>query len=228
MGMKRAIIVMLLLFLMAGCSYNLQPRAPQPQPEEQQKEQFEHVIYTREGNDYLGIVYQDAINAMEWVQLNTPQEAVFLCWWDYGHTIRSATERDVIVWEPSREILFTVAKYAAMSEEERAAVECPHCLPHERIADVLDALLTEDPAVTAEVMGKYGAEYAFVSKGDSSKAYAMFLAAGKEPSPYLTSEYEPTKAAFELVLFKMINLEELPGFEIAYLDDDTRIYRLTS
>lgn len=221
--MRRAIIVMLLVLLLAGC----RQKQPEAQPQ-QQEVMFTNVVYTRNGTDYIGVVYTDALGAMEWVRLNTPQDALFLCWWDYGHTIRSETGRDAIVYEPSKEILFTVAKYAAMSAEERAAVECPHCSPPERILDVADALLTEKPAVTAEVMKKYGAEYVFVTKGDSAKAYAMFLAAGKEPEPYLTAEYNILKSAYALVFFRMINAEQIPGFELAYSDDDARIYRLTT
>lgn len=228
--MKRAIIVMLLILLVTGCAQIKMQPLPETQPEEQPqpKEQFEHVLYTRNGTDYLGIVYQDAISAMEWVQLNTPGDAVFLCWWDYGHTIRSATERDVIAWEPSKEILFTVSKYAAMTEEERAAVECPHCSPHERILDVANALLTEDPAETVEIMKKYGAEYAYMSKGDWGKIYAIFLSAGKDPDEYLTAKYDPKESAYNLVFTKMINAEEIPGFELVYEDDDAVIYRLVS
>ncbi|RLE62706.1 MAG: hypothetical protein DRN53_03490 [Thermoprotei archaeon] len=35
--------------------------------------------------------------ALEWIKINTPEDSIFLSWWDYGHMIKSYAERHVVI-----------------------------------------------------------------------------------------------------------------------------------
>jgi asparagine N-glycosylation enzyme membrane subunit Stt3 len=182
--------------------------------------------YTKDGKNYVVELYPSLLPVMDWIRDSTPKQAVFLNWWDYGHMIRGVGERETILFAPSREILYTVSKYARLSEEELSKVECPDCNPHERIMDVVNALITNDPDKTKDIMRKYNAEYVLVTKNDKAKSYALFLIAGYKPSDYLDKNFKPKENAMNLVLFKMINEEDVKGFEKIYSDEIVKIYKI--
>ncbi|UCD03598.1 MAG: hypothetical protein JSW73_03600 [Candidatus Woesearchaeota archaeon] len=207
------------IFLISGCSQK------EPEVTVDQSYELAHFNYTKDNETFTSIKYEDMAPAVEWIRQNTPEDAVFLNWWDYGHIIRGQAEREAIVWEPSKEILFTVARYAAMSNEEREKVECPQCNPHDRILDVVNALIAEDASETIEIMSKYNATYLLVRWEDKHKSYVIFLISDKDPADYVTEYYEPKEAALSTTLFRAINSEDIEGFELVYSDDSVNIYQ---
>ncbi|MBR9679895.1 MAG: hypothetical protein GOU99_02505 [Candidatus Altiarchaeota archaeon] len=187
----------------------------------------EHFNYSWGGFEYSSIFYPEIMEGMRWIQENTAQDATILAWWDYGHMIRGKTGRDTILFGPSREILFSVAKYAALSQAERDKVICVDCNPHAWVEDVADALVTTDPDKTAEIMHTYGAEYVLVTEQEVGKSYSIMFVAGLDPHDYLTADYEPLEPALEMVLFRMLSSEEISGFELVYSDSSVWIYQLS-
>jgi len=181
--------------------------------------------YTKDGKNYSAELYPRLLPAMSWIRDSTPKQAIFLSWWDHGHMIRGVAERNVIIFGPSREILYTVSKYARLSKEELSKIECPECNPHERVMDVVDALITSDPNRTKNIMKKYNSEYVLVTESD--RATVMhFLIAGYDPSTYLDEGHKPKENAMQLVLFKMIDGKAVRGFEKVYSDRMVRIYKI--
>lgn len=212
--MTRPLLFCLFVFsviLVSGC-------VQQPQG------QVGHFNYTIDNRTYTAISYGEMAPAIRWIAENTPQDAIIMAWWDYGHMVRGQAGRETVVYEPSHEILGTVAMYARLSEEELAEIDCKDCSPHERISDVATAIVTEDPAITKGIMEKYGAGYVLVRTEDESKLYALLLAAGMEPSAYLDEQNKP-KNAQNFILFRMTNLEQIPGLELSYQDETTIIYK---
>ncbi len=220
-------MIIIILFI-AGCSPST-PEEPAPNVDVPSQQEIPYVEYERDGELYSGIEYDAQTDAMTWLKENTPEGTLVLSWWDYGHQIRGSAQRDAIVWEPSKEILFTtVASYIVMDDDERAQVECPVCSPHDRIVDVVDALLAETPEETASVMEKYNAEYVVVTEEEKSKLYALLIVAGLETDDYITRDYVPKDAASGFMVLRMANGEEISGFELVFDDESTRIYRLVS
>lgn len=183
-----------------------------------------HITYSWKGENFTGIFYSTLGPAMLWIEDNTFDDEKFLTWWDYGHTVRGIGGRETLVWEPSRDILYTVSKYTAMTDEERAGIECD-CSPHYKIADLVGAFTTQDSSWLAEVMYKYEFDYVLVTEEDISKSYSMLMIAGKDPMAHLTGDFKPTELGERLVIVKLVVGENLPGFELVYSDRFSKIYR---
>jgi hypothetical protein len=67
------------------------------------------IEYVMEGKTYRGAYFPEHENALKWIKENTPENAKFFSWWDYGHEIMGYAKRDVFVFSPSKEILWSVA-----------------------------------------------------------------------------------------------------------------------
>ncbi len=210
------LFLLLLIVLISGCTQEvpIEPAA------------IEHFNYEKDGETYTSYVDERYFDAFDWIKANTPKEAVFLNWWDYGHMIRGKTERDSIVFNPSREILKTVARYSKMSEWELQKVECPECTPHEKIYDVASALVTANPGKTKEIMEKYNSKYIFVTKSDREKIYAIAISVDHNPDDYVDDRFEPKENAHGTILYQMIDEKEVEGFEKVYSDESVKIYQI--
>jgi asparagine N-glycosylation enzyme membrane subunit Stt3 len=117
------------------------------------------------------------IDSIAWIKNNTSENSVFLNWWDYGHMIRGATSRDVIITGPSQEL-------AGMDEkkyEEKYGFE-----PDEKVKDVALALRTDDITVTDQIMDRYNARYIYTAVYDLDNIGAMLAG---EPGDYYTDYY---------------------------------------
>jgi len=66
------------------------------------------IEYVKEGKTYRGAYFHEHENALEWIKANTPETAKFFSWWDYGHELMGYAKRDVFVFSPSKEILWSV------------------------------------------------------------------------------------------------------------------------
>lgn len=181
--------------------------------------------YTMNNKTYETHFYTSLASGMDWIRSNTPEQATFLSWWDYGHMIRGVAKRDSIIFAPSRQILNTVAKYAMLSEEELRTVDCPDCNPHEKILDVAKALVTENPDETVQIMKKYNATYVLVSNTDEQKAWALFDIAGKDYNEYLRDKMEFTESGRQTTLCKFLE-NRIERFSLVFEDMDVKIYEM--
>ncbi|MFH1787811.1 MAG: MBL fold metallo-hydrolase [Candidatus Altiarchaeota archaeon] len=180
--------------------------------------------YSWGGADFSVELYPRLLPAATWVRENTPKDAVFLNWWDASHMIRGVGGRDTVIYGPSREILHTVSKYAALTDVERARVPCPECNPHERITDVVDALITFGAENTLDIMDKYESRYVFVTEDDKSAIHSLLLIDGRNPEEFLDDDSHPNEYARKLILHRMIEGEYIRGFTKIYSDQTVRIY----
>ena len=61
--------------------------------------------YTDETGSHSGFMCfePEMRTGLDWIKNATPEDAVFLCWWNHGHMIKSYAERNVVARNPSRE-----------------------------------------------------------------------------------------------------------------------------
>ncbi len=175
----------------------------------------ERIVYEKDGEiiDPDQMLPDSMRPGMEWLKENTPEDAVIMSWWDYGHAIRAYAEREPVVDAPSREALTTtVSKHLGKDPGE---IECPECVEHEMLQEIAELLLTESDARAAQLTKKYGASYLYVHHDDEDKSVAMFIILDEEQRPLENT-----------VLGKSLTGEAMEGFEFAYEDDFCTIYGL--
>ena len=127
------------------------------------------LAYTDESGSHVSSNFGDNMKAgLRWINSSTPENTTFLCWWDYGHMIKAVGERNVIVRNPSHEIINSIADPSGITEFD----------PNQKILDVASAFATENQSKTQQIMEKYGASYIMVGRDDLAKSAWMFKAAG--------------------------------------------------
>ncbi len=210
MGMRPA-TVLLILFLVSGCSTVQTPQMTDDVPG------FEKIVYEKDGE----MIYPDQMipdsmrPGMEWLNENTPTDAVIMSWWDYGHAIRAYAEREPVVDAPSIEALITtVSKHLGKNPDE---IDCPGCVEHAMLQEIAEMLLTDSDTVAVNLMNKYGASYLYVHKDDEEKSVSMFIVLGEDERPLEST-----------VIGKAFTGEPMEGFDFAYEDSACTIYKLSS
>jgi len=184
------------------------------------------------GEDYANLEYTDETgthsemyfslkmrNGLDWIKNNTHENVTFLCWWDYGHMIKGYAERNVVVRNPSQEILNSVANPSGVTEFD----------PHERILDVATALATNNSAEMVQIMEKYNATYVHVSIDFFTKGGScwIYTAAGLDWTHYLVradSTWEFTEAGRQTMFARLIENRDT-GLILVYQDETMRVYR---
>ena len=107
--------------------------------------------------------------AFQWIRNATPENAVFLSWWDYGDLIRIFAQRDALISDPCPRCFDT------LSEDEKDVFRYEDA---ERFDDVVKFFTSsEDDAY--KIAEKYDADYVFVTYEDFSKSWAIEYLAGK-------------------------------------------------
>ncbi len=148
----------------------------------------------------------------------TPENAVFLCWWDYGHMIRGYAERNVIARNPSHEWISMVAEgwRSHITEFD----------PNEKIVDIAKALTTSNSTETLQAMQKYSATYIVVYKDDLIKSSWMYRVAGLEWTQYLTYQNSTTAftdAGMNTMISRLLDNRNT-GFTMVYQDTAMKVY----
>jgi len=209
MRIQTAALIVILL-LVSGCSTAQTPKMTDDQG-------GERIIYEKNGTliDPDQIIPDSMKPGMNWLKENTPQDAVIMSWWDYGHAIRAYAQREPVVDAPSRESLTTtVSKYLGKDPSE---IDCDDCVAHEMLQEIAELLLTESDTGALELMKKYGASYLYVHEEDMDKASAMFIILGEEQRPLENT-----------ILGRALAGEPIEGLELAYRDDVCAIYSMRS
>jgi hydroxylamine oxidation protein HaoB len=112
--------------------------------------------------------------AFEWIKENTPEDALFISWWDYGDLIRIFAEREALVSDPCR----SMKCLDTLSDDE---IDVFRYEDDEKFLDVQKFFTTnEDEAY--RIAKKYGADYVFITYEEFSKSYAINYIAGTQPS----------------------------------------------
>lgn len=117
-------------------------------------------------------------NGLDWIKNNTTEDATFLCWWDYGHMIKGYAERNVVVRNPSDEILESIRDPSGITEFD----------PHEKILDVAAALATSNSTEMSQIIQNYNVTYILVCTDEEFKAHWIYKIAGLEPADYLARQ----------------------------------------
>lgn len=139
------------------------------------------LFYIKDGVEHEGYFNAYLRKALNWIKGNTPESAIFLNWWDYGHMIVGYAERESVIKNPSQEALISVKDTSQFKELD----------PHEMIVDVAKALTTTDENETLEIMRKNNATYILVTAEDGKeKAYWIFRFAGLNFTNYATQSWQ--------------------------------------
>jgi hypothetical protein len=171
----------------------------------------------------------DAFAALESL---TPPEAVVLCWWDYGRSVREWSHREVIEAYPSREIAQSVGSTRSFLGNLGAQI-FGKWGSHERIQDIARAfMLNEEPSL--QILRTYNASYVLVFVPDELEKFVWIAQiAGYESNSYLTyneenQEYEPTARGEEVTLLRLIfeDTWQPRHFTKLYDNDKAKIYRI--
>lgn len=206
----RIAALLLVLLLSSGCATVETPKMTDD------VSGWERIVYEKDGEmiDPDQMLPDSMRPGMEWLKENTPEDAVIMSWWDYGHAIRAYAEREPVVDAPSMEALTTtVAKHIGKDPDE---IDCPGCVEHAMLQEIAELLLTESDARAVELMGSHDAGYLYVHKDDEDKSVAIFIVLGEEPKPLENT-----------VIGKALTGEPLGGFEFAYEDAVCTIYELS-
>ena len=162
----------------------------------------------------------------------TPSDAVVLCWWDYGRSVREWSNREVIEAYPSKEIAQSVGSTRSFWGNLEAQLFAKWG-SHERIQDIARAFMFNEEQ-SLSVLNKYNAGYVLVFVPDElEKFYWIAQIAGYNSTSYLihdetTGVYEPTTRGEDVTLLRLIfdDTWQPRHFTKLYDNDKAKIYRI--
>jgi hypothetical protein len=161
----------------------------------------------------------------------TPSDAVVLCWWDYGRSVREWSQREVIEAYPSRETAQTVGSTRSFLGN-LAAQLFGKWGSQERIQDIARALMFNEEQ-SLSVLNKNHAGYILVFLPDELEKFCWIAQiAGYNSTGYLTYDettgvYQPTARSEEVTLLRLIFDDTWrPGTSKFYDNDKAKIYRI--
>ncbi len=160
---------------------------------------------------------------LDWIINNTSENAVFLCWWDYGHSIKGYAERNVIARNPSHEWIEMVA----IARTDPNAIK--EFDSNDKVVDVAKALAANNSPETQQIMEKYGATYIVVYKDDLIKTPWMYKVAGLDPMNYRTqfqnSSWVLNEAGKQTMISRLLDNQDT-GFALVYQDASMKVYKI--
>ncbi|MBU0472135.1 MAG: hypothetical protein KKF89_00175 [Nanoarchaeota archaeon] len=185
---------------------------------EHQGKQFmrQDIVYSVDKKSFRNYFLAELRPAFDWIVDNTPEDAIFLNWWDYGHMIRGYTGREVVVYSPSEDLLWSLAsgQWDVSGSGDFSSDEL--------ISDVLFGLLF-DAGRTAVVMNKYYADYVFVVDVDLN-VFGDIIVYKLGLYSDLSDEDRFAKIQ-DSVIAKMLEESSINGFELVYTDNFAKIYK---
>jgi asparagine N-glycosylation enzyme membrane subunit Stt3 len=184
------------------------------------------IFYAKDGVEHRGYWGENMRNTLDWIRNNTPGNAVFLNWWDYGHMIVGYAERESVSKNPSEEALISVIDPS----------DFPELDSHTIIVDVAKALTTADENETLATMSKYNATYILVAADDGKgKAGWLFNFAGLNYSAYYNYSWQPTNLPFDAnqynelgrqtVFCRILSNAQIYGLTQVYTNENFTIYK---
>ncbi len=182
------------------------------------------IEYASDGRQYRYIFFPELVPALEWLKNNTSPGEMVTSWWDYGHTIRGYSDRKALAYTPSRSILFSVADYAATGKwDADAAGELEE---DGKIYDIASILSSSDYFMSRELMKKHNSRYILISSSDISKTWIMYNVTNT-PYEVANTGIGPVAVNSTSLIFQILNLSKIDGFELAFTDNrSAAIYRV--
>ena len=177
------------------------------------------LTYTDESGNHISNYFDDNMKTgLNWINSSTPENATFLCWWDYGHMIKAVGERNVVVRNPSKELLNSVAEPSGIKEFDS----------NQKIVDVATAFTTNNQTETAQIMSKYNATYIMIGQGDLVKSIWMFKAAGLNYTDYVANQgsiLSFTNIGENTMIARLLDNRNTGPFTLLYQDQQMKIYK---
>lgn len=180
------------------------------------------IKYTIAGEDFEGNFDTWHRKSYDWIKNSTEPDSVFLCWWDYGHSIRGYSEREVIIHSPSKGLENTIFDSSTVAYWE---------VDYEKVKNVARAFITT-PSETVQIMKQYNTTYIFSAARDRGDIlYAFFVGAEVDMGEYFetTDEnymWKPTTKGRATTIYRMWSGDDIEGLELVYSDINTRIYEI--
>ena len=178
------------------------------------------LTYTDETGQHNSTYFDNNMKpGLNWINSSTPMNATFLCWWDYGHMIKAVGERNVIVRNPSNEILNSIADPNGLKEFDS----------NEKILDVASALITDNQSKTVQIMEKYNATYIMVGKNDLVNSVWFFKISGLNYTDYLVNQGPSlgfTDLGQDTMIARLLSNRDTDPFTLVYGDQEMKIYKL--
>lgn len=182
-------------------------------------EDHAEIEYTDEtGNHCRKYFKVEMRNGLDWIGNNTPDNATFLCWWDYGHMIKGYAERESVVRNPSEQILESVGDPSSITEFD----------PHARIVDVATALTTSNLTEMFEIVEKYDVTHVMVCSDDLGKVVWFYRIAGLNETDYVSGfEHDQvfTEEGKQTMIAKLLENRDT-GFTLIYEDEEIKVYEV--
>jgi asparagine N-glycosylation enzyme membrane subunit Stt3 len=178
------------------------------------------LTYTDETGQHNSTYFDNNMKpGLNWINISTPMNATFLCWWDYGHMIKAVGERNVIVRNPSNEILNSIADPSGLKEFDS----------NKKILDVASALTTDNQSKTTQIMEKYNATYIMVGKNDLVNSVWFFKISGLNYTDYLVNQGPSlgfTDLGQDTMIARLLSNRDTDPFTLVYGDQEMKIYKL--
>ncbi len=172
--------------------------------------------YTDEAGQHSLNYFDDKLKpGLSWIKASTPADATFLSWWDYGHMIKAMGERNVVIRNPSLEILGSVGDPSSIKEFDS----------QEKIVDVATALTSVNQSDTMQIMVKYNATYLMVGKDDLTKSVWFFKIAGLNSADYMGIQGF-TDLGKDTMIARLLDNRNTGPFVLVYGDQEMKIYKL--
>ncbi len=181
------------------------------------------INYTINQKKYSGSFFIEHRKAYDWIIDNVESNASFLCWWDYGHSIKGYTGRNVIITDPSKSIINTIYDPSHIKSWE----------DDEKVKAVASALVADNSTQTKNIMYQYNADYILTGNRDPSFiSYAIYQAAGLNSNDYLKISsngiLEPTELGRQTLIYRLWSEDNIEDFELVFSDINSKIYKITN
>jgi asparagine N-glycosylation enzyme membrane subunit Stt3 len=178
------------------------------------------LAYTDESGHHVSSYFDDNMKTgLNLINSSTPINATFLCWWDYGHMIKAVGEGNVIVRNPSKEILNSVADPSGIKEFD----------PNQKILDVASAFTTDNQSKTQQIMEKYNVSYIMIRNDDTVKSIWFFKIVGLNYTNYLVnngSGLSFTDLGSNTMIARLLDNRNTDPFTLVYQDQQMKVYKL--
>ena len=188
------------------------------------RDEHSEIKYEDETGNHSEMYFESQMRTgLDWIRNNTPENAIFLCWWDYGHSIKGYAERNVIARNPSHEWIEMVA----IARTDPGAIK--EFDSNEKVVDVAKALATSNSTETSQIMEKYDAAYIVVCKDDLLKAPWMYKVAGLDPMNYQVQLQNSTwvlnETGKQTMISRLLDNRDT-GFTLVYQDASMKVYKI--
>jgi hypothetical protein len=133
--------------------------------------------------------------------------------------ITAVGQRSAVARNPSQELIASIRDPSTIKEFDS----------NDKITDIAQAFITDDPSRLSEIMGKYATDYVMVCSGDEIKAAWMCKAVGLNSYDYVSSDgpmMNFTDLGKTTMLSKLLDNKDT-GLTLVYQDAQMKIYKLS-